>query len=44
LLTGVGPGGMADAVWHFDYAVQDSSWLKLLVEYGLVGGLPFAVF
>jgi hypothetical protein len=44
LLFGVGPGGMADAVWHFDYAVQDSSWLKLLVEYGLVGGLPFAVF
>lgn len=44
LLTGVGPGGMADAVWHFDYAVQDSSWLKLIVEYGLIGGLPFAVF
>lgn len=44
LLFGVGPGGMADTVWHFDYAVQDSSWLKLLVEYGLVGGLPFAVF
>lgn len=44
LLTGVGPGGMADAVWHFDYAVQDSSWLKLIVEYGLMGGVPFAVF
>ena len=44
LLTGVGPGGMADAVWHFDYAVQDSSWLKLVVEYGLIGALPFAVF
>lgn len=44
LLTGVGPGGMADAVWHFDYAVQDSSWLKLVVEYGLIGTLPFAVF
>ena len=44
LLTGVGPGGMADAVWHFDYRVQDSSWLKLIVEYGLIGGLPFAVF
>jgi hypothetical protein len=44
LWTGVGPGGMADAVWNFDYAVQDSSWLKLIVEYGLIGGLPFAVF
>lgn len=44
LLTGVGPGGMADAVWHFDYAVQDSSWLKLIVEYGLIGGVPFAIF
>ncbi len=44
LLTGVGPGGMADAVWHFDYAVQDSSWLKLVVEYGLIGAVPFAVF
>lgn len=44
LLVGVGPGGMADAVWNFDYAVQDSSWLKLLVEYGLIGGLPFALF
>ncbi len=44
LLGGVGPGGMAATVWHFDYAVQDSSWLKLVVEYGLIGGLPFAVF
>jgi hypothetical protein len=44
LLTGVGPGGMADAVWHFDYAVQDSSWLKLIVEYGLIGAVPFTVF
>jgi hypothetical protein len=44
LWTGVGPGGMADEVWNFDYAVQDSSWLKLIVEYGLIGGLPFAVF
>jgi hypothetical protein len=44
LLTGVGPGGMADAVWHFDYAVLDSSWLKLVVEYGLIGAVPFAVF
>ncbi len=44
LWTGVGPGGMADEVWNFDYAVQDSSWLKLIVEYGLIGGLPFAIF
>jgi hypothetical protein len=44
LIAGVGPGGMADAVWHFDYAVQDSSWLKLVVEYGLVGSVPFAIF
>jgi len=44
LLFGVGPGGMADALYYFDYAVQDSSWLKLLVEYGLIGAVPFAVF
>lgn len=44
VLLGTGPGGMADAVLHFDYAVQDSSWLKLLVEYGLVGAAPFALF
>lgn len=44
ILTGVGPGGMAETTQSFDYAVQDSSWFKLLVEYGIVGGLPFAVF
>ena len=44
LATGVGPGRMTDAILYFDYNVQDSSWLKLLIEYGLMGGLPFAVF
>jgi hypothetical protein len=44
LWTGIGPGGMVDAILQFDYAVQDSSWLKLVIEYGLIGGVPFAVF
>lgn len=43
-LFGTGPGSIAGEIGRFDYAVQDSSWLKLLVEYGLVGALPFAVF
>jgi len=44
LVFGLGPGMIGDAVWNFDYSVQDSSWLKLLVEYGLLGAIPFALF
>lgn len=44
ILAGVGSGGMIEATRSFDYAVQDSSWFKLLVEYGIVGSLPFALF
>ena len=44
LLVGFGPGQVDEVIAGLDYAVQDSSWLKLLVEYGLVGTLGFFVF
>jgi hypothetical protein len=44
LVSGVGPGAAFDAVAHLDYGAHDASWFKLLVEYGLIGALPFAVF
>lgn len=44
LISGVGPGGAFDAVADLDYGAHDASWFKLLVEYGLIGALPFAVF
>lgn len=37
LLFGFGPGSIEDVIRPIDYMVQDSSWLKLLIEYGLVG-------
>ncbi len=43
-LFGFGPGNIEAVLARMDYAVQDSSWLKLLGEYGLVGGLPFLIF
>jgi hypothetical protein len=44
LLFGLGPGQWESGFGELDYPVQDSGWLKLLVEYGLVGGIPFLVF
>ena len=44
LVSGFGPGAAFDAVAHLDYSAHDASWFKLLVEYGLIGALPFAVF
>jgi hypothetical protein len=44
VLFGFGPGNVEAAVASTDYFVQDSSWLKLLAEYGTCGTLPFLVF
>jgi hypothetical protein len=44
VLMGFGPGNVEAALATTDYAVQDSSWLKLLAEYGLIGTIPFLVF
>ena len=44
LFFGFGPGQIEDVSGAVDYAVQDSSWLKLLVEYGLVGTTGFGLF
>ncbi len=42
MLLGAGPGTLEDVIRGLDYAVQDTLWLKLLVEYGLLGLLAFA--
>lgn len=44
LLFGHGPGNFEEIGRGTDYAVLDTMWLKLLVEYGLVGLLAFAPF
>ena len=44
LIFGFGPGSVENIISAIDYAVQDSSWLKLLVEYGLIGCSGFFVF
>lgn len=44
LLAGVGPGQWGWGMSELDYPVQDSGWLKLLFEYGLIGAVPFLVF
>ena len=44
LFFGFGPGSVETIVQSLDYAVQDSSWLKLFVEYGLIGTFGFTVF
>ncbi|MCB2055412.1 MAG: hypothetical protein KDE35_14365 [Geminicoccaceae bacterium] len=44
LLFGFGPGSVDEIIAQRDYAVQDSSWLKLLIEYGLVGTVGFFTF
>ncbi len=44
LISGVGPGSDSDALAYLDFGAHDTSWFKLLIEYGLIGALPFAVF
>jgi hypothetical protein len=43
-LFGYGPGSIGKIKGQVDYEVSDSSWLKLLVEYGLVGTFSFLPF
>jgi hypothetical protein len=43
LLFGYGPGSVGE-VARADYEVLDSSWFKLLVEYGLIGTISFLPF
>jgi hypothetical protein len=43
-LLGFGPGNIKVVLARVDYSVQDSSWLKLFGEYGLIGGVPFLSF
>lgn len=44
LLFGYGPGNFEEVGRGLDYAVLDTMWLKLLVEYGLLGLLAFGSF
>lgn len=44
LWFGSGPGSVHDLSVMLDYRVQDSSWLKLVAEYGLFGAVPFLTF
>jgi hypothetical protein len=44
LIFGYGPGTVADVMKQVDYDVQDSSWVKLIVEYGLIGTAAFLPF
>ena len=44
LYWGLGPGELKQIVENTDYFVQDSSWFKLLVEYGWVGLTFFMLF
>jgi hypothetical protein len=41
---GLGPGSTAGIYERPDYAVLDTFWLKLLLEYGVLGGVPFMFF
>lgn len=44
LLWGLGPGQLKLIVEYTDYFVQDSSWFKLVVEYGYVAVAFFSLF
>lgn len=44
LLFGFGSGSMSQAGAMLDYKVQDTGWLKLLCEYGVVGTASFMAF
>jgi hypothetical protein len=43
LMFGFGPGQVEEVVSRVDYYVQDSSWLKLVIEYGLIGAVGFFI-
>lgn len=44
LIWGLGPGQLKLIVQYTDYFVQDSSWFKLVVEYGYVAVMFFSLF
>ena len=44
LVWGLGPGQLKLIVQYTDYFVQDSSWFKLVVEYGYIAVIFFGVF
>jgi len=44
LAWGLGPGELKQIVENTDFFVQDSSWFKLLVEYGWIGLVSFMLF
>lgn len=44
LALGAGPGSIDNVSVILDYKLQDSSWLKLLYEYGAVGSISFMIF
>ncbi len=44
LLWGLGPGQLKMIVQYTDYFVQDSSWFKLVIEYGYVGAVCLGGF
>ncbi len=44
LFWGFGPGQIEQIVSETDYFVQDSSWFKLLLEYGAFGAFFFFMF
>ena len=44
ILFGFGAGSMSQAGMMLDYKVQDTAWLKMLCEYGIVGTIPFLIF
>jgi hypothetical protein len=41
LLFGYGPGTSDTMSWLLDYEVLNPSWLKLLLEYGMIGAVSF---
>jgi hypothetical protein len=44
LLWGVGSGEMERITFQTDYFLQDSSWMKLWIEYGIIGLMCFGSF
>jgi hypothetical protein len=44
LYWGVGPGQLKVIVENTDYFVQDSSWFKMVIEYGYFGLFFFSIF
>jgi hypothetical protein len=44
LVWGLGPGELSQIVLYTDFFVQDSSWFKLLIEYGYFGAASLGIF